>query len=53
MEKIFMFVALVTISISVTAQKDHAVFKTYDKGESYYYNTILKDIIVFGLNKTQ
>ncbi len=24
--------------------KDKAIFKTYEKGESYYYNTILKDI---------
>ena len=44
MDKIFIFIALAAISISATAQKDHAVFKTYDKGESYYYNTILKDI---------
>ncbi len=44
MERIFTFIALVAISITATAQKDHAVFKVYDKGESYYYNTILKDI---------
>ncbi len=33
-------------------KKDKAVFKEYDKGESYYYNSILKDVR-FQENKTK
>lgn len=44
MNKVLIFIALAIFSFSANAQKDHAIFKTYDKGESYYYNTILKDI---------
>jgi len=44
-QKIFIIIILLLIStLSFSQNKDKAVFKTYDKGESYYYNTILKDI---------
>ncbi len=44
MKRIFIIIILAVFTINANAQKDHAVFKVYDKGESYYYNTILKDI---------
>jgi bleomycin hydrolase len=44
MKKIFFGIALFAIA-SISAQnKDKATFKVYDKGQVYYYNTILKDI---------
>ena len=37
-------VALLSISSVFAQNKDKGTFQVYDKGESYYYSTILKDI---------
>lgn len=55
MKFIFTYTILTIFISSVFSQKniDKAIFKTFDKGESYYYNSILKDINNYNLkNKT-
>ena len=46
MKKITLTIVAVNLMVAIFAQKniDKAIFKTFDKGESYYYSTILKGI---------
>ncbi len=39
-----MFVGFASFAQDKKDKKDKAVFKEYDKGESFYYNSILKDV---------
>ena len=43
-KSIILGVALLSISSVFAQNKDKGTFQVYDKGESYYYSTILKDI---------
>ena len=44
MKTIFISLFLVIYSLGFAQNKDKGTFKVYDKGEIYYYSTILKDI---------
>ncbi len=44
MKKILLLIVLLAFSSAFAQNKDKGKFKVYDKGEIYYYNTILKDI---------
>ena len=43
-QKLFIAVAILSVSSIFAQNKDKGTFQVYDKGESYYYSTILKDI---------
>ncbi len=44
MKKIFLFIISTVFTLATAQNKDKGKFVTYDKGEIYYFNTILKDI---------
>ncbi len=41
---LLIIVSLMAISIFAQDKKDKSIFKVYDKGQSFYYNSILKDV---------
>ena len=44
MKNLLIVLAVLSVSSIFAQNKDKGTFQVYDKGESYYYNTILKDI---------
>ena len=44
MKRLIIIIAILNVSIIFAQNKDKGTFQVYERGESYYYSTILKDI---------